>query len=290
MRRSRTRQLVRALLLLFGLGLAVAATAALVLTEDLQLLRLAVIAALWAFLIAAFVAGQRRSGDATGTPEPGAEVGLRRTFELELEREVAKRHEYELRAEVRLRREVEGTLKEDLAAVRGDLDQLRHDILERWDGELRVERIAVRAESRRVSGFGATFQALQGEAQRHSDEGRPLFEVESAQPRRDELETASTVEFSVIPPAPTVDDVVAAARAPASGSHAAEPLTVENSSASRRSRARHQAQQTESVDASALLRRLEPETRPALEPAARRRRYRDDDETNDVLARVLGDP
>lgn len=313
----RSTRIVRRIALVVGLGLAIAATAALVLTEDPQLLRLAVIGALWAFLIAAFVvAGQRRPGvDADPAASPATEVALRPGHELMLQGELAERREFELRTEVRLRREIEAALVEDMAALRGDLTRLRHDILERWDGELRVERVAVRAESTRVSGFGATFHALQDEARRLHDEGRPLFEVESAQPQRDEPDTASTVEFSVVPPAPSLDEVVAQRKpaAPAYPSALANPtelaapteplagLPVRSEPAwsrhdpsnaeGHRRRARHIAEDEESsVDASALLRRLKAETEvpSAGTPAPRRRHYRGDDESNDVLIRVLG--
>lgn len=305
-------RILRPLALLTGLALAAAATAALVLTEDLQMLRLAVIAALWAFLIAAFVAGQRRSGgDTAGVAEPQAEVVLRRTYELEREREIADRREFKLRTEVQLRRELEGRMREDMAALRGDLVRLRHDILERWDGELRVERIAVRAESTRVSGFGATFHALQDEARRLGAEGHPLFEVEGAPPP-EQLDTASTVEFSVVPAAPATSEVTpeatpegaapyppevprAAAEPPIPARPAvaafldtdpfaqAQPLPGTESG---RRRTRH-GEEEPSVDVSALMRRLEAEEPARREGAPRRRRYRDDDETNDVLARVL---
>jgi len=110
----------RVVALVLGLALAVAATSALVLTEDPQVLRLAVVAALWSFLVAAFVGGQNRSGEAA---PPGAEVSPRHAQQLELE--VASRREFELQTEVRLRREIEGVLREDLGALRGELDRLR---------------------------------------------------------------------------------------------------------------------------------------------------------------------
>lgn len=205
--------------LIAGLILAVAATAVLVVTDDLALLRLAVVGALWAFLIAAFVAGARR-------PAPGpvsTEVALRHTHELELEREAALRREAELNAEIRVRRELDSALREDIAGLRGDLQRLRQDIADRWDGELRVERVAVRSESTRVSGFGASFHALQDEARRLAEQGGPLFEVEAgadgAAPRTilvpaadalpalprsaadtvSTVSTVSTVEFSAVP-------------------------------------------------------------------------------------------
>lgn len=280
MARHGAARVIRSLALLLGLGLAIAASAALVLTKDLELLRLAVIAALWAFLIAAFVvAGQRRS-DATpaAVAEPGSDIVLRRTHELELASEVAKRREFELVTEVRIRREIEAALREDVAALRSDLVRLRHDILERWDGELRVERVAVHSESTRVSGFGATFHALQDEARRLGAEGRPLFEVETAKPL-DELDNASTIEFSVVPPA-DADPV----RVPVPDT---DPALPRQSPEGRRHRARHAEEQELSVDASTLMRRLKAEEPAHLDPRPRRRRYRDDDETNDVLARVL---
>lgn len=279
------------LALLVGLVLAVAATATLVLTDEVQMLRLAVIAALWAFLIAAFVAGQRRSEPMAG---PGTEVVPRRTHELELEREVAQRREYELQVEVQLRREVEGGLREELTALRGDVGRLRQDILERWDGELRVERVSVRAESTRVSGFGATFPAVRDVAQRLPAEGRPLFEVQggevegrkplapgsagepllagAAGARPEALDTASTVEFIAVPATPPDPP----------------PAAPPGTSGRLGLRRRHQAEDGPSaVDASVLLQRLDAEAshRPGLAP---RRHRRADNDTNDVLARVLG--
>lgn len=242
---------MRVLALLVGLALAITATATLVLTEDLQLLRLAVIAALWAFLIAAFVAGQRR-WEQTPDMSPGTEL--------------------ELRKEVQLRREIEGALREDVVALRGDLARLRHDILERWDGELRVERVEVTSESTRVSGFGATFQALQDEAARRlGTEGRPQIPVQAAPSLREALDNASTVEFSIVPP-------------PVGSAY---PPDVAPKEPARRRR-RDAGDAETSVDAATLLSRLTAETASSAHGSGpRRRRYRDDDEPNDVLARVL---
>ncbi len=209
---------VRLLALLTGLVLAVAATAALVLTDDLQLLRLAVVGALWAFLIAAFVAGQRRNESADEQTPPGTEVALRRSHELELQREVGKRREFELLTEVRLRREIETSLRADLGALRGDLDRLRHDILQRWDGELRVERIAVRAESTRFTGLGALTalhdeaRRLQGESSRREVEPRHSIPDAAGAPEASTVDAASTVEFSIVPSGPSPS--AAAARVP----------------------------------------------------------------------------
>lgn len=389
---ARRRQLARLAALVLGLALAIAATAALVLTDDPQTLQLAVLGALWAFLIAAFFVARQGHGSGSGgsaglgSSDPAAAPGT--------SVELAQRREIELLTEVRLRREIEGGLRAELGAVREDLARLRHDILERWDGELRVERIAVRAESTRFSGLGSTFAALQDEARRLQDDDRSFREVTAgprvldqradraaeesepvhpapspavASPPVDEpgpapFDSASTIEFTVIPPtmpAPPAPAVPAAptpgqwapsreppltpvaepppAPAPPAGEARTADIPLPGRSADdtgpvfgdrpvirrpsvddfettvlprirpdeppatgparppeqlpaaegRRQRSRHEADGREGVDAGALLRRLQAEPTSAGSP--RRRRARDDDETNDVLARLIGD-
>src|SRR4051812_48827795 len=106
---------VRTALLAGGGLLAVVATVLVFLTDDPDLLRLAVVAAAWAFVLATFVAGRRRSeqGDVAGR-----EAALRRTYEHELEREVAARRQYELELENDLRRETEDTMRAELDSLR----------------------------------------------------------------------------------------------------------------------------------------------------------------------------
>ncbi|MBA3523176.1 MAG: hypothetical protein H0T85_01200 [Geodermatophilaceae bacterium] len=345
MANGRPGRVSRPLALGAGVLLAVVATAALVLTDDLEILRLAVVGALWAFLIAAFLAGIRSPSPA----DVSTEVTLRRTHEWELEREVALRREAELNVEVRVRRELDAALREDIAGLRGDLLRLRQEIAERWDGELRVERVAVRAESTRVSGFGGTFHALQDEmmsrnlmpgmateaetARWLAEHGRPLFEVEAREggdgrrpvlvPTADALpgaavpphtvpaeaaappaavrsprDSASTVEFSAVP----ADDTPEQERTgpvyglPVPPRPESGPVLEPEPEPGRRSRSRHQAGDDRGEDAAELVRRLSVETTGELPvvpdqpaPPRRRRRARDDDETNDVLARVLGE-
>src|SRR5829696_9142691 len=161
MARTRSRSGGRGALRTVVLGLAVlaaaASTAAVVVAEDPQVLRLAIVGALWAFVLAAFAA-PRRTGP--GADEPGTEVELRRTYEIELEREVAARREYELQLEVYLRRELERGLAEELAALREDVSRMRGEMIDRLDGELRMERI----ETTRL--IGGSLRALQDEARR----------------------------------------------------------------------------------------------------------------------------
>ncbi len=131
--------------LVAGFCLAVAATVVVFLTEDPQVLRLAVVAAAWAFVLAALVASRRT---ADGAPVDGAaraaveradlerkaaerEVGLHLDNELESEREVAARREHELRVENDLRRTTDQSVSTELEALRTELAQvaeLRRDL------------------------------------------------------------------------------------------------------------------------------------------------------------------
>jgi hypothetical protein len=112
---------LRTVLLAGGGLLAVVATVLVFLTDDPDMLRVAVVAVAWAFVLATFVAGRRRGEQAASA---GREAALRRTYEQELEREVAARREYELELENDLRREAEDSMRSELDALRGELSGL----------------------------------------------------------------------------------------------------------------------------------------------------------------------
>jgi hypothetical protein len=150
---------LRTLALVAAVAIALASTAAVVLSDDPQTLRLAVVGALWAFVLAAFAAPRRQEPDAPAG-DPGTALELRRTYEIELEKEVAARREYELQLEVYLRRELERGLAEDVAALREEVGRMRGEMIDRLDGELRMERI----ETTRL--IGGSLRALQDEARR----------------------------------------------------------------------------------------------------------------------------
>ncbi|WP_141242971.1 hypothetical protein [Geodermatophilus obscurus] len=129
--------------LVAGFLLAVAATVVVFLTEDPQVLRLAVVAAAWAFVLAALVASRRTpdgasaDGPAQAAVERAAveladlqraaaerEAELRLAPELELEREGAARREHELRLENDLRRTADRSMRAELEALRTELAQV----------------------------------------------------------------------------------------------------------------------------------------------------------------------
>jgi len=150
---------LRTLALVAAVAIALASTAVVVLSDDTETLRLAVVGALWAFVLAASAAPRRRPPEPPAA-DPGAAGELRRTYEIELEKEVAARREYELQLEVYLRRELERGLAEDVAGLREDVGQLRGELIDRLDGELRMERIQT---TRLISG---SLRALREEARR----------------------------------------------------------------------------------------------------------------------------
>jgi hypothetical protein len=149
-RQGAGRGIARALLAL-TLALATVGAAVLIWTDDARLLRLGIVAGLWAALIGAFAAARYRRevhADRDRSEE------LRRVYELELEREVAARREYELEVETQTRRrleeEVRNEVRDELTGLRAELHSLRQNLEALLGGEVLVERVALRAESTRL--------------------------------------------------------------------------------------------------------------------------------------------
>ena len=91
------------LLLTVLLVLAIMASSVLVFTSRVELLKLAVILALWAAVVAAFVSViYRRQSDV----DQAKARDLKLVYDLQLDREISARREYELTVETELRREL----------------------------------------------------------------------------------------------------------------------------------------------------------------------------------------
>ncbi len=136
-----------------GAVLAVAATVVGFLTDDPQVLRLAVIGGAWAFVLALLAAGRRR----TGADRPDGAADLRGVArELELARDATGRREAEAQTENRLRREADDGMRAELAALRRDvagLSGLRSDVAAL--GALRQDVAALGALRQDVAALGA---------------------------------------------------------------------------------------------------------------------------------------
>ena len=119
------------------LVLAMGASSALVFTNRVELLKLAVILALWAAVAGAFVSVlYRRQSEA----DQSRVRDLKLVYDLQLDREISARREYELTVESQLRRELTSELRaqaaDDLAALRAELSALRTSLEILFDTDL----------------------------------------------------------------------------------------------------------------------------------------------------------
>ncbi|KAA9154952.1 hypothetical protein FPZ12_030990 [Amycolatopsis acidicola] len=130
-----------------GLALALAATLALVLADDIRYLRLGIVAALWAALVGAFLAVRYRK-QASSTEDAVAQA--QEVYELELEREIAARREYELEVEAETRSRVQADSRNELDALRAEVSALRDNLQSLFGGEVLLERVALTAQATRM--------------------------------------------------------------------------------------------------------------------------------------------
>ena len=132
------------------LVLAIGASSALVFTSRVELLKLAVILALWAAVVAAFVSViYRRQSDV----DQARARDLKLVYDLQLDREISARREYELTVESQLRRELASELRahsaDEVSALRAELAALRTNLEILFDAEL-SERPALETERKTV--------------------------------------------------------------------------------------------------------------------------------------------
>ncbi|TDO14443.1 hypothetical protein EV580_2570 [Mycobacterium sp. BK086] len=125
------------LLLTVLLVLAIAASCALVFTNRPELLKLAVILSVWAAVIGAFVSVMyRRQSDI----DAARARDLKLVYDLQLDREISARREYELSVESHLRRELANEIRaqaaDEVAALRTELAALRANLEVLFDADL----------------------------------------------------------------------------------------------------------------------------------------------------------
>ena len=119
------------------LVLAIGASSALVFSNQVELLKLAVILALWAAVVAAFVSViYRRQSDV----DQARARDLKLVYDLQLDREISARREYELTVESQLRRELATELRaqanDEVSELRAELAALRTNLEILFDAEL----------------------------------------------------------------------------------------------------------------------------------------------------------
>ncbi len=149
-RRDQAGKLFVGAVILLGL----IASVFLVFSNSLQFIRVGLIAALWAAAIGALAATKyRKDADV----DKAKVRDLQTVYELQLEREITARREYELGVEARVREEV-GADATEMAALRAELTVLRESLQRLFDGDLPMDRPALRADATRIqelpSGYG----------------------------------------------------------------------------------------------------------------------------------------
>jgi hypothetical protein len=194
--------------LIVGLTLAVGATLALVLSNDLRWLRLGIVAALWAAIIGAFLAVKYRK-HAAHSEDAVAEAQA--VYELELEREIAARREFELELEAEAKDRADEDSRNELDALRAEILALRESLQSLFGGEVLYERVALTAQATRMrsinedrlvsggegKGKPAPAQLVAGKGKKTGDGDRPteLMErvVEQAPPAKSPAEKRRTI-------------------------------------------------------------------------------------------------
>jgi hypothetical protein len=191
------------------LVLAIMASSALVFTNRVELLKLAVILALWAAVVAAFVSViYRRQSDL----DQAMARDLKLVYDLQLDREISARREYELTVETQLRRELASELRaraaDEVASLRAELAALRATLEILFDTDLgnrpaiETDRTTVRAYSDwardnettgRVSSSRIDAEVAEEDDDVRTEES-PIIDV-PAEPQPPENHWAPPVEF-----------------------------------------------------------------------------------------------
>jgi hypothetical protein len=155
-----------------GFVMAVAASMFVVFADEARWLRLAVLLGLWAALLAAFaVAKSRRDARAAELRQEE----MTRIYELELQREVSARREFEAQLAETTRLELESKHNDELAALREQVERLTSVLSGFFDGDLMVERLTLSAEATRVRAVGDAGQLTAlGPMARQLVEGRAI--------------------------------------------------------------------------------------------------------------------
>ncbi|MGW4773652.1 DUF6779 domain-containing protein [Nocardia sp. NPDC004278] len=133
--------------------LGLVASVFLVFSDRLQFVRIGLVAALWAAVIGALAATRYRK---EATIDKAKVRDLQTVYELQLEREVTARREYELGVEARVREEV-GADAAEMASLRAELTVLRQSLQRLFDGDLPMDRPALRADSTRIQELPSAF-------------------------------------------------------------------------------------------------------------------------------------
>ncbi|MFC4124337.1 DUF6779 domain-containing protein [Nocardia rhizosphaerae] len=161
-RRDNAGKLFIGVLILLGLT----ASVFLIFSENVHYVRIGLVAALWAAVLGALAATRYRKEAAV---DQAKVRDLQTVYELQLEREINARREYEMGVEARVRAEV-GADASEIAALRAELALLRQNLQALFDGPLPDEQPALQADAVRIDALpAAEFDAFDDSDQEFPD-------------------------------------------------------------------------------------------------------------------------
>ncbi|WP_229566904.1 MULTISPECIES: DUF6779 domain-containing protein [Rhodococcus] len=128
------------------LALAMIASLLLIFSESVQLLRVAVVVALWAATVGAIAMNKYRRESALDRAKAD---DLKTVYELQLQREIAARREYELSVEAKVRADLKLDAGE-MAALRTELATLRRTLEMLFDGRLPDDVVALEGQAEKL--------------------------------------------------------------------------------------------------------------------------------------------
>lgn len=144
-RRSASQVIVAGLVVL-----AVVASLFLIFGDSVQILRIGLVAALWAAVVGAIAMTKYRRESAA---DKAKIRDLQTVYQLQLEREVTARREYEAGVEARVRSETSLEASE-IAALRAELAALRGSLEVLFEGRLPADRVAIESDGTRRGELG----------------------------------------------------------------------------------------------------------------------------------------
>ncbi|KAA0022063.1 DUF6779 domain-containing protein [Antrihabitans cavernicola] len=173
------------------IALALTASVVSLFFDSARLLRIGVVIAVWAALLGAFAMHKYRRDAAI---DQAKARDLQTVYELQLEREISARREFELGVESRVRDELRPDAHE-LAGLRSELASLRNSLEMLFDGKLPVDRVALRADSTRVQ------ELASGPYSSYQPAPSGLFVPDNGSPRfATPYDAPVTAETSIVPP------------------------------------------------------------------------------------------
>lgn len=127
--------------------LTVAASVMAIFSDDVRVVRLAVILGIWTFVCLSFAVHHARK-DAKLAEMRRSEA--KHVYELELQREVSARREHEVRFTEQIRASVSAEHSKELAELREQVERLNTTLAGLIDGDLLFERLTLSSESTRL--------------------------------------------------------------------------------------------------------------------------------------------